>query len=248
MSIYQLATFYVDADGDGWDNGTASVCSGTSAPAGYSATTSGTDCNDTNPLLTDNCGGGSVVNLNMFIQGYYLGSGLMNSVKLNQDYVSPDTDVEDMTIELHDATTYALVDTATGTLHTDGTLSVTFTTAVAGDYYIAVKGSNIVQTWSAAPVTIGTTPASYDFTSGASQAYGDNMKEVEPGVFAFFTGDLTHDDIVDGTDYLVWEEDYNNFAFGVFATDLNGDGIVDGTDYLIWEDSYNNFVFATYPF
>ncbi|MBS7785667.1 hypothetical protein KIH23_00005, partial [Flavobacterium sp. CYK-55] len=50
MSIYQLATYYVDADGDGWDNGTASVCSGTSAPAGYSATTSGTDCDDTNPL------------------------------------------------------------------------------------------------------------------------------------------------------------------------------------------------------
>ncbi|MFN8274462.1 MAG: GEVED domain-containing protein [Flavobacteriaceae bacterium] len=248
MSIYQLATFYVDADGDGWDNGTASVCSGTSAPAGYSATTSGTDCNDTNPLLTDNCGGGSVVNLTMFIQGYYLGGGLMNSVKMNQDFVSPDTDVEDMTIELHDATTYALVETTVATLHTDGTLSATFTTAAAGDYYIAVKGANVIQTWSAAPVTIGTTPASYDFTSAASQAYGDNMIEIDPGVFAMYSGELAADDFIDTTDYVVWESDYNNFAFGVFASDLNGDGFVDGTDYVIWEGNYNNFIFAFYPF
>ncbi|MBS7788338.1 hypothetical protein KIH23_13620, partial [Flavobacterium sp. CYK-55] len=166
--------YYVDADGDGWDNGTASVCSGTSAPAGYSATTSGTDCDDTNPLLTDNCGGGSVVNLTMFIQGYYMGGSTMNSVKFNQDFVSPTTDVEDMTIELHDATTYALVDTAVATLHTDGTLTATFNTAAAGDYYIAVKGANITQTWSAMPQTIGTTPLTYDFTTSASQAYGDN--------------------------------------------------------------------------
>jgi hypothetical protein len=248
MSIYQLATFYVDADGDGWDNGTASVCSGTSAPAGYSATTNGTDCDDTNAALTNNCGVGSVVNLNLFIQGYYLGGGLMNSVKMNQDFVSPDTDVEDMTIELHDATTYALVETTVATLHTDGTLSATFTTAAAGDYYIAVKGANVIQTWSAAPVTIGTTPASYDFTSAASQAYGDNMIEIDPGVFAMYSGELAADDFIDTTDYVVWESDYNNFAFGVFASDLNGDGFVDGTDYVIWEGNYNNFIFAFYPF
>ena len=248
IDIYQFATYYVDADGDGFDNGTASVCSGVVTPVGYTIDSLGTDCDDTNPLLTDNCSTGSVVNLTLFVQGYYTGGSTMTSVKLNQDYESPDTDVEDLTVELHDALDYSLVDTAVGTLKTDGTLSVTFNSAAAGSYYIAVKGSNIVQTWSAAPQAVGTTPLNYDFSTSASQAYGDNMSEVEPGVFAFYQGDIAVDDLVDLTDFLIWETKYLDFAFGVEPTDLNGDGLVDLTDFLIWETNYLNFVFAAYPF
>jgi hypothetical protein len=173
---------------------------------------------------------------------------MMTSVKLNQDYESPDTDVEDMTIELHDTVDYSLVDTAFGTLKTDGTISVTFNAAAAGSYYIAVKGSNLVQTWSAMPQSIGNTALNYDFTTSASQAYGDNMKEVEPGVFAIYQGDLVVDDLVDLADYSVWETKYLDFAFGVESTDLNGDGLVDLADYSIWEANYLDFIFAVYPF
>lgn len=179
----------------------------------------------------------------------------MNSVKLNQwDGVTPatapsGTDVEDMTVELHDSTSpYALVDTAVGTLQTDGTLSVTFNTAAAGSYYVAVKGSNIVQTWSAAPQTVGAVALSYDFSGAASQAYGDNMLEVETGVFAMYQGDLVIDDLVDTQDYVSWEGSYLNGDFGVQPTDLNGDGLVDTQDYTIWEGNYILGVFASYPF
>ena len=41
-------TYYIDADGDGYDNGTALLCSGGSVPVGYSATTLGFDCDDAN--------------------------------------------------------------------------------------------------------------------------------------------------------------------------------------------------------
>jgi hypothetical protein len=173
---------------------------------------------------------------------------MMTSVKLNQDYESPDTDVEDMIVELHDSVTYALVDTAIGALKTDGTLSVSFNTAATGSYYIAVKGSNLVQTWSAMPQTIGNTALNYDFSTSASQAYGDNMKEVEPGVFAMYQGDLVVDDLVDLADYSVWESKYLDFAFGVESTDLNGEGLVDLADYSIWEANYLDFIFAVYPF
>jgi hypothetical protein len=154
----------------------------------------------------------------------------MNSVKLNQDGVSSATEVEEVTVELHDATTYALVDTATGTLNTDGSLSVTFNTAAAGSYYIAVKGSNLIQTWSAEPQAVGTTPLSYDFSSAATQAYGSNMREMEPGVFAFYNGDVNQDEVIDNvdTDPIFIDIDASNF--GVLATDLNGDGVVDNTD------------------
>ena len=51
------------------------------------------------------------------------------------------------------------------------------------------------------------------------------MLEVEPGVFAMYQGDLASDDLVDLTDYSVWEAKYSDFAFGVEPTDLNGDGV-----------------------
>ncbi len=43
-------TLYVDADNDGYDNGSIIDCSGT-VPTGYSLTTLGTDCDDTNSTI-----------------------------------------------------------------------------------------------------------------------------------------------------------------------------------------------------
>ena len=119
---------------------------------------------------------------------------------------------------------------------------------MAFSFYVAVKGSNIVQTWSATPQTVGAVALSYDFSSAASQAYGDNMIEMEPGVFAMYQGELIIDELVDTQDYSVWEVSYLNGDFGVQPTDLNGDGLVDTQDYAIWEVNYLLGVFASYPF
>ena len=48
QTIWQTGSFYIDADGDGYDNGTGEVCYGSTAPEGYSETSQGTDCDDTN--------------------------------------------------------------------------------------------------------------------------------------------------------------------------------------------------------
>ena len=246
---WQLATFYVDADADGYDNGSASVCSGVGAPAGYSATTLGTDCNDNAYSESNTCGGGSVVNLTMFIEGYYLGGNTMNSVKFNQDGVSPTTDVEDITVNLHDATTYALLYTAVGTLHTDGHLSVTFNTAAAGSYYVAVKGVNVVETWSADPQAIGTTPLNYDFSSAATQAYGSNMRDddLATGVYLMYQGDINQDGGVDNSDGDPLFIDIENFNYGELATDLTGDGGVDNSDADILLRNSDNFIYSNHP-
>jgi hypothetical protein len=246
---WQSNNLYTDGDGDGWalDNTTESICYGATVPAGYVLVSLGVDCDDTDALLTDNCGGGSVVNLTMFVEGYYLSAGTMNSVRFNQDGVSPTDEVEVMTVNLHDATTYALVDTATGTLKTDGTLSVTFNTAAAGSYYVAVKGSNLVETWSADPLAVGAAPLSYDFSSAATQAYGSNMTEIEPGVFAMYQGDLNGDGGVDNTDGDTLFFDIDNFAFGVLATDLTGDGGADNSDGDILLRNADNFIAISRP-
>jgi hypothetical protein len=56
------------------------------------------------------------------------------------------------------------------------------------------------------------------------------------------------DDLVDVTDYSVWETKYLDFAFGVAPKVLIGDGLVDLSDYSIQEIYYLNFIFAAYPF
>ena len=47
-------TYYVDVDGDGYDSGTAVLAVAT-PPTGYSFTTSGSDCDDTNAAIQSNC-------------------------------------------------------------------------------------------------------------------------------------------------------------------------------------------------
>jgi hypothetical protein len=171
----------------------------------------------------------------------------MRSVKLNQGASASATDVETITLELHNAVSFELIETSTANLQTDGTAVVTFNNTPHGFYYIVAKGSNFIETWSALPQSIGLTPLSYDFTTTASKTYGSNMSQVEPGVWAFYSGDVNQDESVDPTDYSLWETDTNNFAFGVFATDLNGDGNVDPTDYSIWEQNSNIFVYSIHP-
>ena len=131
------------------------------------------DCDDTNALFnpTNPCPTSSIVNLKLFVQGYYTGSGTMASVKNNQDGVSAIDEVEDVVVELHDATTYALVATTIATLKTNGTAVCTFTSAPSGSFFIAVKGSNLVQTWSAVPQAVGSTTLSFDFSTSDTQAY-----------------------------------------------------------------------------
>ena len=255
-------SFYADTDGDGYGAGSAvSVCAvnATTPPSGYSLTND--DCNDADASHNPTSPCSSVVNIKMNIQGYYdTDAHAMRPVKYNQSYSDTigdytygnTTDVEGITVELHDASDYSLVATTTAMLHTDGTAVATFGTAPTGSYYVVVKGSNILQTWSATAQTVGATPLTYDFTTSASQAYGDNMIELESGVYGAYSGDLSgldsvQDDYIDLYDYSNWETDSNNGAFGVYITDLNGDGYVDLYDYSIWELNSNESRYAIYP-
>jgi len=182
------------------------------------------------------------------MQGYYAGSGLMTSVLSNQLVSTNTNEVDTIMVELHDAATSAnIVATATGVIMTDGTVSLSFPSTVLGNaYYVVFKHRNTIQTWSASPVTISTT-TSYDFTTAASQAYGDNMIEVETGVFAMYTGDMNQDEFVDPYDFSLYIEDNNNFASGYYSTDLNGDGYVDPYDFSIYIENNNNFIMSIHP-
>ena len=206
-------------------------------------------------LITDNSATSTVqvvaqdiLNLNVFIQGYWDGASAMLPVLTNQGLSNPATDCDSITVELHDSNPpYASLYSKVSVLHTNGTASVVFSPSVTpGSYYIVIKHRNHVETWSENPVLIAAT-TSYDFSVAANKAYGSNQFEIGLGIWGLYTGDINQDDVVDGLDYNDWENDSNNFAGGYFSTDLNGDGVVDGLDFIYWEQNSNNFAGAVMP-
>jgi hypothetical protein len=188
------------------------------------------------------------LNLRCFIEGYYdLSTSEMNPVLLNQNVAgATGTHSDSITVELHlPFAPYALVKEEKVLLTTQGTALVNFGTT--GMYYVVLKPRNGIETWSANPVGISVSPGIYDFTLSASQAYGDNQKEVEPNVFALFSGDVNQDLAVDAFDYLLLDPDVIAGAFGYVDTDLTGDGIVDAFDYIILDANLINGVGAITP-
>jgi len=132
---------------------------------------------------------------------------------------------------------------------TDGTVSASFTQP-AGLYYIAIRHRNTVQTWTAAAVECTTNTPLYDFSTAANMAMGSNQVEVEPGVWALYTGDLNQDDFIDGSDFP--EYDAESASGGLFdgtytKTDMNGDGFVDGNDFPVLDGNSLNGVSAIHP-
>ena len=187
------------------------------------------------------------LNLTLFLEGYYLGSNAMEPVLLNQIGLGSNLITDNINVELHPASNPSTVITAPSVLlFTNGTASVNFA-AAAGNYYIGIKHRNTVETWSANPIALSAVPTSYNFSTASSQAYGNNMVEVEPNVWALYTGDVNQDENADLLDLSLLDNDVSAFLFGYFPTDLNGDGNVDLLDSPILEANVNAFVFAAHP-
>jgi hypothetical protein len=189
----------------------------------------------------------TTVNLKLFIQDYYLTNATMKPVLFNQNE-SMDMNVTDsIEVELHSSFfPFELITSSKVVLSTNGTAVCNFpTTGVY--YYIAIKHRNAVQTWSSVPVLLNGLPMNYDFSTSSAQAYGSNMTQVEPGIWAFYSGDLNGDENTDLLDLGLVEADINNFQFGYKFTDINGDGNVDLLDIPVLEANINAFVFSSHP-
>jgi hypothetical protein len=148
---------------------------------------------------------------------------------------------------LVDPTTLQSVASIVTELKTNGTAICNFPIVNDGNYYLVIKHRNAIQTWSATPIYLNSSPLIYDFSDAANKAFGANLVELQIGVFGLYSGDVNQDENVDNSDYSIWESDANDFSFGFYATDLNGDGNVDNTDYSIWEANSNNYIFSIHP-
>jgi hypothetical protein len=188
-----------------------------------------------------------------FIEGYYIGSATMQPVLYNEGILTtltPETD--EITVELHEASPpYSIVPYGTNNaiLSTSGTCNVGFNPGILPDYYyIVVKHRDVIQTWSSSPVLIQANSSNmYDFTSAKTQAYGNNMVEVSTGVWAFFSGDINQDENIDILDLTILYNDISTFTSGYFPSDINGDGNTDINDDPILSNNLSNFIYSIHP-
>lgn len=162
------------------------------------------------------------LDLTALIEGFFDGSSMI-----------PDT----VTVELHNATSpWSLVDQCQTVLNTSGIGTANFYSAAdAVNYYIVVKHRNSIETWSMNTHAFNSGTLSYNFTTSADKAYGNNLK-LKNGKWCIFGGEVANNDqYIDGDDVT---GAYNMQGMsGYVLQDVTGDDYVDGDDVTL---AYNN--------
>ena len=172
------------------------------------------------------------LNLTVLLEGLYAGTGVMNKAQDDMGDHFGGTIADQITVELHNSTDYTTIEHSelNVPLNTDGTASITIPATLGASYYITIKHRNSVETTSAIPVDFAASTINYNFSTAASQAFGDNMKDMGEGFFALFVGDANQDGLIDGDDLVAMDPDLIAGNVGYLNSDLNGDGLVDGDD------------------
>ena len=197
---------------------------------------SGDPRNSTNPSMGAYENGltssNKTLNLTLFLEGLYAGSGTMNQAYDDMGPHFGDGIADQVTVELHNATDYATIEYTSGPvdLSTTGNIAIhTIPNSFGDSYYLTIKHRNSIETTTANPVNFSGTPISYTFDAQA-KAYGSNMGFITDGVAVIYTGDENQDQIVDGTDLSEIGNLADVAASGYLPQDINGDGLVDGSD------------------
>jgi len=173
------------------------------------------------------------LNLKAYIQGRYSSTANM---------MVPDTS---KVLLRHSFSPYAPADTAASLLGSNGIGSFNFSQALqATAYYFVVMHRNSIETWSANTITFVGNDVSISIAANPSQAYGNNLIQVDngPNAFAVYSADVNQDGTVDLSDGSLIDNDAINFVSGYILTDINGDLIVDVADAVFADNNGFNFV------
>jgi hypothetical protein len=185
----------------------------------------------------------ATLNLKLFIQGFYIGNGLMNA---SIDPIGYPMSCDTVTVVLSEvAFPRSPAYISKGVIDIFGNGVFTFPSAAVGTpYYLCIHHRNAVETWSSSPVLMNSI-TNYDFTTAASQAYGSNQVDLLDGRFAFYNGDISsssgglgfQDGVVEDRDYSEMENAVYFILSGYLVQDLTGDGVVEDNDYSVIENN-----------
>ncbi len=193
------------------------------------------------------------ITLKVFIEGFYLGAGQMQA---SVNPVNFPNLCDTIIAELHNVNSpYGIVFSSKSTLSTSGTGNFYFPREAGGNYYLAIRHRNGMETWSANPVYIAD-KTTYNFTNAQNKAYGNNQSNLGDGNFAIWSGDISdaatstsglQDGIVESTDYGNMENAVYYTLNGYLAEDITGDGIVESADYGLMENNVYYTVVSMRP-
>lgn len=141
---------------------------------------------------------------------------------------------------------YNVVDQSNTVIYNNGTGTVSFSSAAAGNYYIQINQRNSLETWSSAPVSLGSNLNQYDFTTASSQAYGNNTV-LTSGRYCDYSGDVTQEGNIDLNDVVIVNNSASVFTSGYVTPDVNGDDLVDLSDIIITLNNASIFVSKITP-
>lgn len=97
-------------------------------------------------------------------------------------------------------------------------------------YLVFVKFKNTFHLLSAQTIEINGLPISVDLTAPQNACCNFDTTN---GIAKSYSGDLNFDGVIDGSDYLIMDADFQNATLGYSLSDLNGDQIVDTLDFII---------------
>jgi hypothetical protein len=184
---------------------------------------------------------GGNARVKVFLEGFYdTGTGEMRKAQKLDGAVLVDnfagTIADEITIELHDAANaYGSnpIEFPGVNLNQDGYAYFVTSGLTATTYYLTVKHRNHLETVSATSLNFSLSGVTYDFTTAAGQAYGNNQKALSDGNYAIFAGDISGPSGFQDGEIDIIDRGVVIFAIGnegYLVNDLDATGEVDIID------------------
>jgi len=188
------------------------------------------------------------LNLTVFLESLYSGSGTMRKAQNATGDQFPGTTADQITIELHSSDHYGtILHTASNVnLSTTGQASIIVPGSFSGSYYVTVKNRNAIETTTSSPVSFSSSTIAYNFNH-ASMAYGSNMRQMTDGAWVIYCGDVNQDGLIDSGDMIPVDNLAAVFETGYIPEDVTGDGLIDSGDMIIVDNCAATFVAAILP-
>ena len=191
--------------------------------------------------IDDNCNGFTDENcsvtlqLKVFINGFYTGSGIMSATV---DPINLPDICDTLIVELrNNSFPFSVNYTDTSILDINGNASFIFPQSQGYSYFLAVHHRNTLETWSSFPVLFNSQTINYSFADAIDKAYGNNLKDLGDGNFALFSGDVDQNGEINANDFLLIENQLELFGTGYLKEDISGDGVVESLDFCLFENN-----------
>ncbi len=194
----------------------------------------------TTPCGTANSGSNFItnvlLNLKVFIEGFYLGAGIMKAVV---DPLNQPTLCDSISVELRNSfSPFGIAQSVKNTINIYGNGNFVFPGSIQGQsYYIVIRHRNSLETWSSVPILFNGPVVNYNFSDGLNRAFGNNLKDVSVGNYAIFSGDVNQDGSISLNDLSETENACLLFLTGYLPEDLTGDLITESSDYSLLENN-----------